>query len=560
MARNLIFTEIFDGGASGSVDSNLDTTLTQEGKAADAKAVGDALANKAEKSALSDYAKTTDIVQLDTSLSKQGYAAEAKSTGTRLKTVEDWIEDTGLTHVSRTDLENHNTSNAAHNDLRIELKALADRINAVLDSDDTTLDELSEIVAYIKSNKALIEQVTTTKVNVTDIINNLTSNVTNKPLSAAQGVALKELIDAIIVPTKVSQLTNDANYLTSVPSEYVTETELNAKGYLTQHQSLSGYAKTADHYTKTESDNKYQTKGNYLTSYTETDPTVPSWAKASTKPSYTKSEVGLGNVDNVKQYSASNPPPYPVTKVNNKTGAVTLSASDVGADASGTASSAVSTHNTDTSAHADIREQISQLSSEIVDEIIVMTQDAYSNMTQSDLADLYARGVRMIAVTDLTYTNLVPLSIDTDGSIFNGTGYKDGVRLSSSGGISDLLQANSTTTGFIPFKNTDIIRVKGVITLGAWDNHSCHCYFNLYDSNKAFIGGGSAEIGSAFNSNMASQLSFVYDETTGITTLQIIDPDGNTGAFRAAAKQASYFRLNGVGEGANLIITVNEEI
>ena len=30
----------------------------------------------------------------------------------------------------------------------------------------------------------------------------------------------------------------------------------------------------------------------YLTSYTETDPTVPSWAKASSKPSYTFSEIG----------------------------------------------------------------------------------------------------------------------------------------------------------------------------------------------------------------------------------------------------------------------------
>ncbi len=38
-----------------------------------------------------------------------------------------------------------------------------------------------------------------------------------------------------------------------------------------------------------------------------------------------KSDVGLGNVDNVKQYSASNPPPYPVTSVNGKTGAVTVS-------------------------------------------------------------------------------------------------------------------------------------------------------------------------------------------------------------------------------------------
>ena len=30
----------------------------------------------------------------------------------------------------------------------------------------------------------------------------------------------------------------------------------------------------------------------YLTSYTETDPTVPSWAKAETKPTYTADEVG----------------------------------------------------------------------------------------------------------------------------------------------------------------------------------------------------------------------------------------------------------------------------
>ena len=54
-------------------------------------------------------------------------------------------------------------------------------------------------------------------------------------------------------------------------------------------------------------------------------PPIFEWAQASTKPSYTKSEVGLGNVDNVKQYSADNPPPYPVTSVNGKTGAVTVS-------------------------------------------------------------------------------------------------------------------------------------------------------------------------------------------------------------------------------------------
>jgi hypothetical protein len=80
--------------------------------------------------------------------------------------------------------------------------------------------------------------------------------------------------DIPTVPTKVSELTNDKGYINSIPSEYITETELNAKdyltrqahnewetdfvrtleslyvdndelaakGYLTEHQSLEGYA------------------------------------------------------------------------------------------------------------------------------------------------------------------------------------------------------------------------------------------------------------------------------------------------------------------------------
>ena len=38
-----------------------------------------------------------------------------------------------------------------------------------------------------------------------------------------------------------------------------------------------------------------------------------------------KTDIGLGNVANVAQYSASNPPPYPVTSVNGQTGDVIVS-------------------------------------------------------------------------------------------------------------------------------------------------------------------------------------------------------------------------------------------
>ncbi len=43
-----------------------------------------------------------------------------------------------------------------------------------------------------------------------------------------------------------------------------------------------------------------------------------------------KTEVGLSEVDNTRQYSAKNPPPYPVSSVNGKSGKVVLSPEDMG--------------------------------------------------------------------------------------------------------------------------------------------------------------------------------------------------------------------------------------
>ena len=43
-----------------------------------------------------------------------------------------------------------------------------------------------------------------------------------------------------------------------------------------------------------------------------------------------KDDIGLTNVDNVQQYSATNPPPYPVASVNGQTGDVVLDKDDIG--------------------------------------------------------------------------------------------------------------------------------------------------------------------------------------------------------------------------------------
>lgn len=104
----------------------------------------------------------------------------------------------------------HNIAADAHNDIRVLINGLTTRLNALANSDDTTLDQMNEVVAYIKSNKSLIDSITTNKVNVSDIINNLTTNMANKPLSAAQGVALKGLIDALESEKLDTSALNDA--------------------------------------------------------------------------------------------------------------------------------------------------------------------------------------------------------------------------------------------------------------------------------------------------------------------------------------------------------------
>ena len=252
--------------------------------------------------------ESVELVEVDAGLTKSGYAADAKVVGDRFKEiaqeapVQSVNGKTGAVKLSASDVgadasgtadtkvSAHNTSNAAHNDIRQLITELTSRLNALADSDDTTLDQMSELVAYIKSNKSLIDSITTSKVSVADIIDNLTTSVSNKPLSAKMGVELKKLIDAIKIPT-------------TLPAS-----------------------------------------------------DVYSWAKQPQKPTYTPQEIGAQPVGDYALKSEI--PTVPVQSVNGKTGAVKLSASDVSADASGTADSKVSAHNTSSAAHNDIRQLI----------------------------------------------------------------------------------------------------------------------------------------------------------------------------------------------------------
>ena len=103
--------------------------------------------------------------------------------------------DLTSTTVVDNKISSHNSSAIAHSDIRGLIADLTEKLNNFLDVDDTTSDQLSEVLTLIENNKGTLESLTTSKVNVSDIIDDLTTANKTKVLSANQGVIIKSLID-----------------------------------------------------------------------------------------------------------------------------------------------------------------------------------------------------------------------------------------------------------------------------------------------------------------------------------------------------------------------------
>lgn len=185
-------------------------------------------------------------------------------------------------------LFNHNISESAHSNIRLLISELTTRLNTLADSDDTTLDQLSEIIAYIKNNKNLIDNITTNKVNISDIVDDLNSTAADKPLSANQGAIIKSLITdlIVIIGNKVDKESGKG-----LSEQDFTTAEKNKLSNISSGANVNVQSDwnvvdiTSDAFIK-----------NKPSSMPASD--VPAWAKNDTKPVYTKSEIGLGNVEN----------------------------------------------------------------------------------------------------------------------------------------------------------------------------------------------------------------------------------------------------------------------
>lgn len=445
------------------------------------------------------------------------YAQDGGYTGTE----EEFSEKLAKEYPSKTsDLEN---------DSGFITKAVSDLANYYLKSDTYSKSEINQKLSAIP--KFAIQVVTSLPLsgNSTTVYllksGDAESNLYTEYIYVngkweylgSQSVDLNDYALAVDIPTKVSQLTNDKNYLTSVPSEYITETELNAKGYLTQHQSLSGYAKTADHYTKIESDGKYQLKGNYLTAVpseyvTETELAGKGYAKQTSVDSLSQEKVDYSEVDSIVSEAVE----------SEKGNIVNIILQELqGLPVFGT----VDENNTIT------------VTSQLPDGIYTLKYET---------ADGYME-VGTITIGNgeiITYTNLADPTSEY---------WKEGYRLNSSGSYVEA--EYNTCTNWIPFTTGDVIRAKGI-----------KLAVQGYNEGGEIVTGtnGAAYVRFVLSVNGRTQSSAYQPNTsnyanafTCVNGIEIIDT-----SLITYASEVTHFCIVGILEGSaeDVVITINEEI
>ena len=158
-----------------------------------------------------------------------------------------------------------------------------------------------------------------------------------------------------------------------------------------------------------------------------------------------------------------------------------------------------------------------------------------------------------------TYLNLMPTSIDTNGGVYNGIGWKGDARLSASSGSVKESTEYAAVTGFIPAKKGDIVRFKFSSTSTCWDGNGVNSGWNViaYYSN-SFIWLGSAcplQSGGVYYGVCNAENSPVTGsvQNSGIVSFTV-PADDNISYVRLSFSDANKEGIE------NLIVTVNQEI
>lgn len=115
-----------------------------------------------------------------------------------------------------------------------------------VETDATLPTNINDVIKGDSNKYAYIKDNNGNYTKILDLINNGGGSVKVVELTQAEYNALEKKEEGVIyvitdaaeiaIPTKLSELENDKGYITEIPSEYVTDTELNNKNYVTNTQ------------------------------------------------------------------------------------------------------------------------------------------------------------------------------------------------------------------------------------------------------------------------------------------------------------------------------------
>ena len=174
-----------------------------------------------------------------------------------------------------------------------------------------------------------------------------------------------------------------------------------------------------------------------------------------------------------------------------------------------------------------------------------ITSSVYSNGTISISAVTGNVVITATAIveTPSTPVNQIPLSTDSTGAIYNGTGYKENTRIGSDG--TDRTGATGKyATGFIPVTVGDKLYFYNCEILQTGTGTDIYNHIVCYDSNKS-------RLGAVYLQNDISSLhTFTKDENNNLTMFDTSNLNAST----------AFVRIVGNYIGADSVITKNQPI
>lgn len=312
--------------ALDTVSGVLYTSLTDNGNPVEIKGAASGTVSKAEKADYATKLETKQLIKLTGDVTGEANfdgSAAAEITAT-LKNIVEGATVNGITFNAKGLITGAEEVVYKVENIDGLTEALAGKVDKVEGKSliaDSEIARLANVTNYNDTEvRGLISQ------NATDIDN------------------IEKAIDEIVIPTKVSDLTDAADYvtdaelegkgyLTEVPADYVTETELTGKGYLVAND-IAGKADKTELHSHTNKTILDGTTASYttaekeklagLSNYDDSALTTAIGTKANASEVYTKTEIdttvsGLNTAINGKAAKATTLSGYGITDAYTKT-------------------------------------------------------------------------------------------------------------------------------------------------------------------------------------------------------------------------------------------------